>query len=117
MRNEFRNDDDRFASRVREQLDADIESLDAATQAQLTRIRHTILAPRERHSWWSDWAPAGAFASALLAALLLMNNPARDGDPARDVLLDLDLITGTESLEMLEDLEFYLWLESDDRAS
>ena len=69
------------------------------------------------------WAPAGALASvaATVAVIaLLAGAPARApmlaGAPDAIAGEDLELLAEVEDLELLEDLDFYLWLGSDATA-
>ena len=111
------DDQQRFADRIRTALDADLQSIDPGTLSKLALIRRNILHPKPAGFWWGQLVPAGAFASAVIAALVLLHNPISDGQPGDDAMFDLDLITAAEDFDMLENLDFYLWLQDDDMAS
>jgi hypothetical protein len=101
-------------------------NLDGRTRSRLNRARQAALdeLPAARRPGVSGyrWAAAGVAAVAVLAAVLLSNRP---GEPLQSPVplaevsaaaVDLDLLMAEEELEMLEDLEFFAWLESEDFA-
>ena len=107
------NDDDKLTQDARRRFDASVEQLDAATLSKLNRGRHAALAaarPGARRQYWG-LTLGGASAAAVLIGLLLRA-------PAVDVIdapaADIDLLQGEDSIEMLEDLEFYRWLDDAD---
>jgi hypothetical protein len=105
---------------------ASVDEIDAATLSRLNRSRQQALAVaagRNRTAWrWSVWAPVGALAAGVLAAVLLLNSPSETGTPAQvaatatsgDVQQDpLELLAAGEDLDLATeaDLEFYAWVE------
>ena len=98
---------------IREDLRQSVESIDAATRSRLTRIRHQALAHAGTRKFSSYKLPAAALATACLVLALVLTLP-RPQPVQNEMLDDLDLITATESLELIEDLEFYEWLEAYD---
>lgn len=109
-----RNDDE-LLEQIHNSLDQSVQQLDGETRSRLASARAEALQGRERqHNYW---LPAGGFAAAsLLAAALLIYNPtdqATDGFPLAllDEGQDLEIITALEQPELLEDLEFYYWLD------
>lgn len=107
--------DDPVARRARGLFDESVEALDAATLSRLNRGRHRALEeargarPGLR---WSPWLPAGGVAVAAAVAVLMVGG----GDPApvpmdADRAADLEIILEGDDFEMLEDLEFYSWME------
>ncbi len=105
---------DPFEEQIRQQLERSCEVLDPATQARLRAARREALsaaAPRVR------WIPAAALASLSLLAVaigLWQSQGEEMGVPMASAtsLEDLELLAAQESFEFLEELEFYLWLES-----
>jgi hypothetical protein len=113
-----------FEQRAAQLLRDSATSLDGQTRSQLNRARQAALdelpaAPRPGSSGYG-WAIAGVAAVAVLTAVLLSNRPTvRSPVPLAEVptaAVDLDLLMAEEELEMLEDLEFFAWLESEDFA-
>jgi len=113
--------DERFASEAGRRLRESADGLDAATLSRLNRARQAALAEydaRGRPPAWlaGGWQPAlGAAAVAALAvALWIGRDPATPAPAAQeargDAALDLEVVLADESLELLEDLEFYDWV-------
>jgi hypothetical protein len=133
MNDRHENQDDRFVERAGKVLHAETEALDAATRSQLNRARQSALAELGRNSplrsgrW--NWMPAGGMAlvSALVAIVWLGGNqpmgPATraglNGGALSDSAVsnapaagELEVLMVDEDFEMLQDLEFYNWLQS-----
>lgn len=102
---------------VRAALDEQVQALDAASLSRLNQARQRALeqglAPTQRWRW-----PALAFASAfgLLLALALglrMPDPSAAMPVAAEPIADLDyeMLVAGEDLELIENLEFYAWLD------
>jgi len=109
-----------FAANVRKVLDAESDNLDAATRSQLNRIRQEALEAGGRPRGYRlrggmRWL-AGAAATAAIAAVVYVNTataPLEIGSP--QPLDEFDIIALEESLDFIEDIEFYAWLaETDD---
>ena len=126
--NEHRDDRDdaELERQVRNVFKASVDDLDAATLSRLHRSRQQALdaaAGRKHAGWrWMAWAPAGALAASVLAAVLLLRAPSENGAPAQvaatvgsvDAQQDpLELLAAGEDLELATeaDLEFYAWVE------
>ncbi len=108
------NETDRnLADQAKSVLDEKLTHLDAATLSRLNRIRQRALAqtraPRRR------WLPAGLItaAAALVLAIAVLTRPPAPAPEEPAPLEDLDLLVSRESLDMLADLEFYVWLEGE----
>jgi hypothetical protein len=119
-------DDAELERQVRNVFKASVDDLDAATLSRLKRARQQALAAANSHygtGWrWTAWAPIGALAASVLAAVLLLRAPSETGAPAQvaatptsaDVRQDpLELLTAGEDLDLVTeaDLEFYAWVE------
>ena len=91
-------------------FDESVDALDAETLSKLNRGRHAALA--ELHTGrvqWTRWAPAAGVAAAVVVAVLLAL-PQTTVDTTLPAT-DMDILLGEDSIEMLEDLEFYAWLD------
>ncbi len=107
--------DAEFAARVAGRLRDSADSLDGGTRSRLNQARQKAideLSPRPL--WHRHPVLAGAATAAVAAVALLMWQPIENGPeviapPAFDAP-DLELLMTDESLDMLEDLEFYTWL-------
>jgi len=119
-------DDAELERHARNAFKASVDDLDAATLSRLNRSRQQALdaaAGRKRTGWrWTAWAPAGALAASVLAAVLLLRSPSETGAPVQvaatptnaEVRQDLlELLTAGEDLDLATeaDLEFYAWVE------
>jgi hypothetical protein len=122
--------DEAFVKQAGRMLRDGAQALDASTRSRLNRTRQkALLELRERSRmrlWIADqWVPAfGAAMVALLVAGLWFGVGLQTGretnsrqttvaptDPGE--LLDLDMLLADESLEMIEELEFYLWMDAE----
>ncbi len=95
-------------------LDQSVDTLDSQTLAHIRDLRARAI-QRNRHRRGMLWAGglAVACASALLAVIYLPG-PA---SPTALPLDDLSLITSSDELELLENLDFYEWLAADELSS
>ena len=110
--------DDKLARQAKELFDDSVERLDAATLSRLNRSRHEALAELERTTpvgQWARWRPATGVAAAAVIAVVVWQGVATEGPlPATNSVTDFEILLGEDSLEMLEDLEFYSWIDPAD---
>jgi hypothetical protein len=123
--------DERLARDAQRLLRRSAEDLDALTLARLKRARQDALAghaagKRARFRPGAGWQPALGAAAVCVSALIAVGlwmarapGPSSPGpvppvsaeaDPAADLEV---VLADDDNLEMIEDLEFYDWLESD----
>ena len=104
--------DDEFSAQAKRRFDESVERIDGATQSKLTRARHAALAKAgSARPGWYQWAPAaGVAAAAVMAVVIWTGNPAVEGTGSPEVA-DIEILLTEDSLEMLEDLEFYSWID------
>jgi hypothetical protein len=104
--------------RAKALFDAEVDKLDGHTRSRLAQARHAALAEGRRRSF-APWRlgprallPAGAAAIVALAVTMLWRDPVpMTVGPDLAALQDLEILLGEEELEMLEDLEFFAWLD------
>ena len=90
-------------------FDESVESLDAPTLSKLNQGRHAALAELHgRRALWHRWAPLAGVTAAVIVGLMLAIPQSSLEVPASD----MDILLGEESIEMLEDLEFYAWIDT-----
>jgi len=107
-----------FADKARELFDDSVERLDAATLSRLNRGRHVALEELHRSrptAVWLRWLPATGVAAAAVVTVMVMRGPNGIDIPVeQEAAADFEILLEGESLEMLEELEFYSWLEAAD---
>lgn len=113
--------DETLLRRIQHELEHSVQSLDDATRSRLAAARHRALdavpAPGR-----SPWLPAGGLALASLLAIAVIVGRLQPAGPDAELLAelledgpDLELVGAIEDLELLEDLDFYYWLEETQR--
>jgi hypothetical protein len=104
--------DEQLAQQAKEAFDASVDRLDAATLSRLNRSRQAALeAAAKPNPIWTSWMPATGVAAAVLIAVFALRGPG-DIDVISAPASDLEILLSEESIEMLEDLEFYSWLDT-----
>lgn len=110
-----KTDDGLLEIRAKELFDQSVQGLDAETQSRLNRGRHEALAhlkPGVRHGQWLQWAPAaGVAAAALVAVVIWTGRPPIDDLTPPATVSDFEILLTEDSFEMLEELEFYSWID------
>lgn len=114
-------DDDPLVNRARELFDGSVQDLDAATLSRLNQNRHLALEQAATESAtmsWQRWMPAaGVAAAALFAVVLWTGNRPVDVLVPPSTVSDLEILLEGDDFEMLEDLEFYSWIELEDPSA
>ncbi len=109
--------DEDFSKKAKEAFDTSVDGLDAATLSRLNRSRHAALAELRRPArQWSRWMPATGVAAAVLVAVVVLQTP-NGVDEVPTAVTDMEILLGEDSIEMLEDLEFYSWIDAVDLDS
>lgn len=108
--------DEQFEDRAREHLNRAADGLDAHIRSRLTQARHAAVEearnPRSAFAW-RTWMPVGGVAAAALA-VLVWSGGLRQGEVSSPTPFDdVDIIATDENLEMVEDVEFYAWMEGE----
>jgi hypothetical protein len=104
--------DEELTTRAKEAFDRSVDGLDAATLSRLNRGRQAALA-RAAHPGrvLLQWVPATGAAALVLLVLLTLQSPG-GVDVISAPATDLEILLSDESIEMLEELEFYSWLDT-----
>ncbi len=101
-------EDEAFIDAVKQHLDRHADDLDELTSARLQAIRRRALDENKRPAL--GWLPLGGLATAAVALLAVaiwtFAPPVTDGLPG-----DPELLAQAEDLELIEELDFYVWLE------
>jgi len=108
--------DKQLSEAAARRFDESVQRMDAATQSRLNRSRQRALAELgARSGTWrrQRWIPAVGIATAVVVTLtMLSQRPPLQEIPA-SAPSDFEVIMAGESLEMLEELEFYRWLDTE----
>lgn len=111
--NETTKQEQAWEEQVRERLDDSAAALDEVTATRLRAARaQAVSGMRERPGAWSGWwLPVGGLATAAVAALVfVLVQQAPEPVPPPAGLADVELLSSSVDLELLDELEFYEWL-------
>ncbi len=102
-----------LTKQAKDLFDESVDKLDAATLSRLNQGRHRALAELDQgaspRGVWLRWVPVTGVAAAALVTVMVMNGQAPVDQPV--TAADFEMLLEEESLEMLDELEFYTWLE------
>ena len=112
-------EDQAFVTKAKEVFDQSVQGLDAETQSRLNRGRHDALAqlvPVGHDGKWMQWSqralPAAGFAAAaVVVAVIWKGMPPVDELTPPATASDFEILLDEASFEMLEELEFYSWID------
>ncbi len=115
-------EDDKLARHAKTLFDDSVDELDAERLSKLNRARQRALERLDRRPAFGGWTrllPAGGVAAVLVALVALL--VVQTDEVAIEVPMaptaaetDFELLIDEDSFEMLEDLEFYSWMELTD---
>jgi hypothetical protein len=98
-------------------FDESVGNLDGRTRSALTQARHAALAELEgsHRSALRVMGPLSGIAAATFV-LIVMFAPLRLTRESAEVVMtpfeDLDIVAESENIELMENLDFYVWLDS-----
>ena len=107
--------------KLRAALDERAQGLDGATLSRLRQARARAL-EQPAAPWWQLSTPqwlgaAGSMAAVALVAVLVGRTPLPEPAAPLEVPLNhLEIATLEEELELIEDIDFYQWLDSQELA-
>ena len=109
-------DEKDLAVQAKALFDDSVERLDAATLSRLNQGRQKALEEVRAAGpagQWTRWVPAGGLAAAAVVAVVVWQGVAVEhGAPAAASAADFEIMLSEDSLDMLEDLEFYSWIDT-----
>ena len=107
-----------FAEKAKQLFDESVAGLDGQTRSRLNRGRQAALEVlKTGRPVWVQWAPAaGVAAAAVVAVVLWTGNPPVDELTPEASAADFEILLTEDSFEMLEELEFYSWIDLDEDA-
>lgn len=109
--------DEPLLKQIKSSLDNSVKGLDGETRSKLTNARHNALAETEKSK---NWLPISgiAFASVMALSALLFNNHYIQNKPVETLPIemlasseDIEMMVSVPDPELLEELDFYYWLE------
>jgi hypothetical protein len=108
-------DEQDLAVQAKALFDDSVERLDAATLSRLNQGRQKALQEVQAggpRGHWVRWVPAGGLAAAAIVAVVVWQGaPLEHSAPAAGSATDFEIMLSEDSLDMLEDLEFYSWID------
>jgi hypothetical protein len=111
--NDKRRDED-LVRQAKAMFDDSVDKLDAGTLSRLNRGRQAALEELDRTrltGQWTRWVPAtGIVAVAAVAVVVWQGDTVDVTLPANGSVSEFELLLGEDSLEMIEELEFYRWI-------
>lgn len=111
---------DALEQRARQLFDEGVGSLDARTLSRLNQARHKALdVARKDGVVMPRWlVPAGSVAAMALAAVITVHYmrvaPHGEINNSVNAMEDMDIIASNEELDLLQDVDFYEWLDAAD---
>ena len=114
------NADRKLEQRAKAVFDESVASLDGQTQARLARARQAALRevePKAADRNGRRWMPAAGLAAAALAAVGIAvfrdrsDNQTLAKNQRATPLEDMDLLAADDDLDIVQDLDFYSWLD------
>jgi hypothetical protein len=110
------HDDQRtpLENRAKDLFDESVGSLDGRTRSALTQARNAALAEAEGRPGWKIWGPLTGVAAAAVFIAVVFGPIWTSLQPANENAMpieDFDILADADNLELLENLEFYSWLD------
>jgi NifB/MoaA-like Fe-S oxidoreductase len=107
--------DNEFTQRAKKLFDASVDGIDAATLSTLNQARQRALATQQ-HAGVLRWVPAAGVAAVTFVAVMVILPGPTDVEVMPTTVTDMEILLGEDSIEMLEDLEFYSWIDVADEG-
>jgi len=112
---------DTIEQRSKALFDASVTSLSASLRSKLTQARHAAVdsVKQPRPSALRKWLPAATAAAVTLIVTAVLFTGATLRSPASETKLtsdDLALLLEDDNLDLVEELEFYSWLDDQMRS-
>jgi hypothetical protein len=107
-----------FERNLRQHLEYSVDDIDDLTLARLRAARARAVESSGRPLLNKWWLPAGGFATAVVIVIALTVY-LQNGSALAPVLDsgDMEMLSSVDSFEILDNLEFYQWLEAQEDAT
>ncbi len=106
-----------FLDQVKKTLDRQAETLDGETLSRLNQARQSALQQTARnsgHSLTRTWIPMGGVAAAILLSSIFLFRAEEMAVVSDSTVDEIDIIASSDSLDLYEQLDFYMWLLEED---
>lgn len=113
------NESDEFERRSKALFDESVGQLDGRTRSKLTQARNAAVEELKKGPPRFHWlrAPVTGLAMATVLAVAIITWPARQGSESGPLPLeDIEIVADGDDIDMLEDVEFYAWIEEQGAA-
>lgn len=100
--------------RAKQLFDESVGNLDGRTRSALTQARNSALAEVEGRKRWKVWGPLTGIAVTAMFVAFVFGPIWTSMQPANENAMpieDFDILADADNLELLENLEFYSWLD------
>ena len=93
-----------------------VANTDGATRSRLNQARQRAMAELEHPSkhWQRRWLPVSAAAAAVVLLTVMLVRLPDNGSRLESAMAsatDLEILLDADDLELIEDLDFYAWLD------
>ena len=105
--------EDVLVRQAKQTFEESVERIDGQTLSKLDRARQTALSElTPRKSAITQWTPLVGLAAATAAAIVFWpTQPGVEDFSIPSIATDMEVLLMEENWEMLENLEFYSWIE------
>lgn len=100
-----------FEKRAQQLFAESVDALDGESLSRLNRGRQRALETAARRPALLRYAPLGGLVAAAAFAVVMMQAPAVAPLAPTDSAGDFEILLSEDSLEMLEELEFFAWMD------
>jgi len=108
------NKERQLQQKIKQALDR--QELDIETRDALREARERAL-DQKTATWKPGWLPTTAMACLVLVAIAFVALRTDESSELPQMAADeIAVITGEDELELYEELEFYIWLQGDERS-
>ena len=114
--NPAKSPDEAFAKRARELFLESADGIDGEARSRLNQGRQAALAelkPKAGFGRWSQWVPAAGVTAAAAVVVVMWNGQPQVDIDAPVTASDFEILMDEENFDMLQDLEFYSWVEAE----
>ena len=112
--------EDEFISHVKKALDQQTDALDGETLSKLNQARQAAIqhaGHKPGLGLTRTWVPWGGVAAAILLTSIFMFKAEEMAIVTDGAVDEMEIIASSESLDLYEQLDFYMWLLEEDAGA